>query len=81
MLFRSSAAKPVESKLWTALGTTPEPADVICVPVMVKQRPVNLIYVHVLGAKPSPQLLGELTDLASRCQTSYLRLIRQARGS
>ncbi len=76
-----SAAKPVESKLWTALGATPEPTEVVCVPVMVKQRPVNLIYVHLIGAPPSQQVLGELSDLANRCQTSYLRLIRQARGS
>ena len=76
-----SAARPVETKLWTALGVNPEPMDVVVVPVLVKQRAVNLIYAHTLGGRPSPQLVTELGDLANRAQTSYLRLIRQARGS
>jgi hypothetical protein len=76
-----SAARPVESKLWQALGTNPEPAVVIVVPVMVRQRAVNLIYAHPLpGASPTAQLVHELNDLANRAQTAYLRLIRQARG-
>ncbi len=76
-----SAAKPVEAKLWAALGTTLEPVSVLVVPVLVKQRAVNLIYVHSLGGPPPRQLVTEVVDLASRAQTSYLRLIRQARGS
>ncbi len=76
-----SAAKPVETKLWVALNAIPEPAEVAVVPIMVKQRAVNLIYAHVLGGPPPAQLANELTDLANRCETSYLRLIRQARGS
>jgi hypothetical protein len=76
-----SAARPVETKLWAALGAVPEPTAVVVVPVMVKQRAVNLIYAHAIGGAPPPQLVTELTDLAARAQTSYLRLIRQARGS
>ncbi|MBX3154723.1 MAG: hypothetical protein KF773_01900 [Deltaproteobacteria bacterium] len=76
-----SAARPVETKLWQALGTTPEPGIVIVVPVMVRQRSVNLIYAHPIpGASPTAQLVHELNDLANRAQTAYLRLIRQARG-
>ena len=45
------------------------------------QRAVNLIYVHQIGASPSPQLITELSDLAARVQASYMRLIKQARGS
>ncbi|MBA2539630.1 MAG: hypothetical protein H0V17_08350 [Deltaproteobacteria bacterium] len=75
-----SAAKPVETKLWTALGIT-EPTQVVVVPIMVKQRAVNLIYAHVIGGPPPAQLVGELNDLSHRSETSYLRLIRQARGS
>jgi hypothetical protein len=76
-----SAARPVETKLWTALGTNPEPGIVIVVPVMVRQRAVNLIYAHPIpGASPTAQLVHELGDLANRAQTAYLRLIRQARG-
>lgn len=76
-----SAAKPVETKLWNALGVSPEPLSVACVPIMVKQRPVNLVYAHMVGSPIPPQLVVELGDLANRSQTSYLRLIRQARGS
>lgn len=76
-----SAAKPVESSLWTVLGANPPPIEVLVVPILVKQRSVNLIYAHTLGGTPPQALITELQDLASRAQTSYLRLIRQTRGS
>jgi len=76
-----SAAKPVEVQLWAALGVSPEPVTVLVVPIMVKQRAVNLLYVHTLGGPPPSALVTEVTDLAQRIQTSYLRLIKQARGS
>jgi hypothetical protein len=53
---------------------------VLVVPVLVKQRAVNLVYAHTSSAPPS-QLVAELGELAVRAQASYLRLIRQARGS
>jgi hypothetical protein len=76
-----SDAKPVEQQLWAALGTHPEPIDVVVIPVLVKQRAVNLIYAHTLGGPPPQFLITELLDLAVRAQASYLRLIKQARGS
>ena len=76
-----SAAHPVETQLWDALTTTIEPTVVVVVPVLVKQRAVNLVYAHTIGGPPPRQLVTELEDLANRAQTSYLRLIRQARGS
>ncbi len=76
-----SAAHPIETQLWTELSTSLEPVVVVAVPIMVKQRAVNLIYAHTLGGPPPRQLVSELADLAARAQTSYLRLIRQARGS
>jgi hypothetical protein len=76
-----SAAKPVETQLWSTLGVTIEPIECLVVPVMVKQRAINLIYVHQIGTSPSPQLITELSDLAARVQASYMRLIKQARGS
>ena len=76
-----SSAKPVEAKLWAALGTTPEPIDVVVIPVLVKQCAVNLIYAHTSGGPPPQFLITELLDLAVRAQASYLRLIKQARGS
>ena len=63
------------------LGAEPAPIEVVVVPVQVKQRAVNLIYTHTLGGTPPTMLVSELQDLAGRAQTSYLRLIRQARGS
>lgn len=76
-----SAAHPIETQLWAALHVVPDPACVLVVPVMVKSRAVNLIYAHTLGGQPPRQLVSELEDLAARAQTSYTRLIRQARGS
>jgi hypothetical protein len=76
-----SAARPVEKQLWAALATQPDPFAVLVVPILVKQRAVNLVYVHITSSPPPGQLVTELGDLASRAQSSYLRLIRQARGS
>ncbi|HVK83336.1 MAG TPA: hypothetical protein VM513_04465 [Kofleriaceae bacterium] len=76
-----SPAKPVETQLWSSLDVTPEPTSVIVVPILVKQRPVNLIYAHTLGGPPPQTLITELTDLAIRAQSSYVRLIKQARGA
>jgi hypothetical protein len=76
-----SPAKPIELGLWGSLGAEPPPVEVLVVPVLVKQRPVNLIYAHTLGGTPPQVLITELQDLAARAQTAYLRLIRQTRGS
>lgn len=76
-----ATARPVELKLWTALGTTSDPATVVVVPVLVKHRAVNLIYAHTLGESPPQAFVTELLDLAVRAQNSYLRLVKQARGS
>jgi hypothetical protein len=75
------AARPVESALWNALGVVPRPVEVLVIPILVKQRAVNLVYAHTLGGSPPATLVGELHDLAARAQTSYLRLIRQTRGT
>lgn len=75
-----AGARPVETALWTALGAKPEPIHVTVVPVLVKQRPVNLVYAHLVAAPPAPALVAELSDLAQRASTSYQRLIQQARG-
>jgi Type II secretion system (T2SS), protein E, N-terminal domain len=76
-----SQTRPIETALWAALAAEPPPTEVLVVPVMVKQRVVNLVYVHALGGPPPATLVNELQDLAARAQTSYLRLIRQTRGS
>lgn len=74
-------AHPVETRLWLALGTSPEPKWLIVVPILVKQRPVNLVYAHVRDGVVPQQIAAELGELAERAQASYLRLIRAARGS
>jgi hypothetical protein len=76
-----SAARPVETKLWVALAASPDPVEVAVVPIVVKQRAVNLIYAHVLGAGVPKEIVTELGDLAARASQSYMRLIRQTRGS
>jgi hypothetical protein len=76
-----SAARPVEKQLWAVLATQPDPFAVLVVPVLVKQRSVNLVYAHITSSAPPPQLVTEISELAARAQASYLRLIRQARGS
>ena len=76
-----SAARPVEKQLWAALATPREPFAVLVVPVLVKQRAVNLIYAHLVEGAPPAQLVTELGDLATHAQASYLRLIRHARGT
>ena len=76
-----SPAKPVETQLWSALDITPEPTSVMVVPILVKQRAVNLVYAHTIGGSPPQAFITELQDLATRAQSSYLRLIRQTRGS
>ncbi|HUJ60453.1 MAG TPA: hypothetical protein VLX92_18255 [Kofleriaceae bacterium] len=74
-------AKPVEGALWAALGAEPPPTEVVVVPILVKQRAVNLVYAHTLGGTPPHALVTELRDLALRAQSSYARLIRQTRSS
>jgi hypothetical protein len=75
-----SQTRPIETALWAALGADPPPGEVLVVPIRVKQRVVNLVYVHALGGPPSAMLVNELQDLAARTQTTYLRLIRQTRS-
>jgi hypothetical protein len=74
-----SPAKPIESQLWAALGAEPPPTDVVVIPILVKLRPVNLVYAHTLGGSPPERLVKELSELATRAQDSYARLIQQAR--
>ena len=76
-----SEGKPIETQLWTALGVTAQPATVLVVPILVKTRAVNLLYVHSLGGPPAALLVTELSELAARISSAYVRLIRQARAS
>lgn len=75
-----SAGKPVERQLWEVLGTHPEPEEVVVVPIMVKQRAVNLLYVHAPGGGPIDDTsLKKLAELGKRAARSYTRLIQAAK--
>jgi hypothetical protein len=75
-----SPAYPFEKRLWDALGVERAPAEMLVVPVIVKQRVVNLVYVHGLGGAPlSDALAAELAELAVRASAAYVRLIRVAK--
>jgi hypothetical protein len=67
--------------LWAALGADPPPDEVLVIPVLVKQRIVNLIYLHTLGGRPPATFVEELQELAARAEMSYMRMIRAARGT
>jgi hypothetical protein len=51
----------------------------VVVPVILKQRVINLIYAHGSGGIPE-RIIEELTVLAQHMQDAYLRLIRQSRS-
>lgn len=74
-----SPARPVETKLWDALGQTPEPQEITVVPVIIKQRVVNLIYAHANGGVDQT-IVEELGVLAHHVQDAYLRLIRNSKS-
>jgi|GEM_PF-1626488 len=76
-----SAGRPVERRLWRAMGLgESEPGEMIVAPIMVKARVVNLVYAH---SAPGERLVDEhvdaLLDLARRAADAYIRLIKMAR--
>jgi hypothetical protein len=74
-------AHPVEGRLWTALGLAPA-GELIVVPIMVRHRPVNLVYVHPLpGVGFTDQAARELFSLCSRAADAYVRLIQRAKSA
>jgi len=76
-----SAGRPVEKRVWEALGTKNEPEEVFVVPVKVGRRVVNLVYVHAFGGKTLPDhLADELKELALRASDAYVRLIQLAKS-
>jgi hypothetical protein len=70
---------PVERRLWEVAGAPEPPCDMVVVPVLVKDRVVNLIYAHGQPGAIDPRLTGELGELALRTSAAYVRLIRAAK--
>jgi hypothetical protein len=76
-----SAGRPIERQLWRALAIDDEPDEVAVVPVVVRKRVVNLIYVHPFpGAGLDPDQVDELAELALRAAEAYVRLIQMTKG-
>lgn len=75
-----SAAHPIEQTLWAAIGAEPPPVEVLVTPIIVKQRVVNLVYAHAPHGERLPDTASdELSELAVRASTAYVRLIRQSK--
>lgn len=75
-----SAGRPVERELWSALGVTKPPKDMLVVPVLLRQRVVNLIYAHGMGGGPVDDTAAKkLAELAKRASRAYARLIQAAK--
>lgn len=72
---------PTETRLWAALGLAPA-AEVLVAPIMVRQRPVNLVYAHPLPGGGFPdQVVRELLALCTRASDAYVRVIQRAKSS
>lgn len=77
-----SPGKPTERELWTALDIEPEPDDMVVVPVQVKLRVVNLIYVNGPGSGPlDDDSITELEELADLAGAAYTKLITAAKSA
>lgn len=75
-----SAGKPVERRLWEATGTRRQPSEMLVIPILVKDRVVNLFYAHPLpGSGFEDAHVGEITDLAVRASAAYARLMDSAK--
>ena len=70
----------IERKMWWATGARRRPERCLVVPVMVKDRVVQLIYAHNLAELPSSHR-RELATISARAGEAYLRLIRLAKNS
>jgi hypothetical protein len=75
-----SPGHPTETLLWASVGVEPS-MDVFVAPVVVKQRPVNLIYAHPLPGRGFVDVaVDELSELAVRASGAYVRMIKQTKG-
>jgi len=76
-----SGGKPIEKRLWQAVGTDYEPSEMFVVPVKVKQRVVNLVYAHGPGGEPlADETKQQYATLAEHASDAYIRLIQAAKN-
>jgi hypothetical protein len=77
-----SPGRPIERQLLMELGLALDPDDLAVIPIVVKKRVVNLLYVHAApGTSLDDRHLAELTELTQRTAAAYLRLIQAARDA
>jgi hypothetical protein len=77
-----SPTRATESQLWKMLRVDPAPAEVVVVPVVVKQHAINLVYGHgIAGKSVSADLFDQLCELCRLTQNAYVRLVQQSRSS
>lgn len=76
-----AAGRQVERKLWDMLGAAMPPAEMVVVPVLVKQRVVNLVYAHAADSGPLPTAhVDGLIALGRAAADAYVRLIQKAKS-
>lgn len=77
-----SAGRPVEKELWDAVGRKTVSEDMLVLPVSIKKRVVNLVYVHGFGDHPiESSYADEIGLIAERAGEAYLRLITAAKNA
>jgi hypothetical protein len=75
-----TAGRPVESRLWKALHIDGDPRELLVVPVMLKARVVNLVYVHTeTDEHIADELVDALTRIGHHASDAYTRLIQRAK--
>jgi hypothetical protein len=73
--------RPTEIRLWTALGLAPA-AELVVAPVVVRERPVNVVYCHPLAEGCFPDaVVHQLLALCVRASDAYLRLIQRSKSA
>lgn len=77
-----SAGMPVERQLWRSLEVDADPQELMVIPVSVKTRVVNLLYVHGFDGEPlHDPLCDELLELSQKASDAYVRLIQQSKAT
>lgn len=77
-----TGGRPVETRLWRALGVDGEPRELVVVPILIGPRVVQLIYGHTETADHlDDRVVDELGRLARAAAEAYARIIQQAKAA
>jgi type II secretion system (T2SS) protein E len=70
----------LQGRLWKLFKLPQPPAEVLVVPIMLKERVVNLVYAHALDGGAVPvEPANTLLNLCNAAATGYTRLIQRAK--